>query len=166
MVNVQTLIYCKLDNYIYFYAQGVIENSCTVCGMIVSFSRNTYTANSHWPPPYWVSLQMSFVLSTCGQLLHKIFCSLVLYWSDSSIFTMANKFDQHTCIKFFVKLGKSVAKTLKMLCQTSGNHSLDKSLAFDWHSHFRTSQMLVQDGVFRALGSVHTCQSGFFQRQL
>jgi hypothetical protein len=37
-------------------------------------------------------------------------------------------------MKFSVKLGKSTAKTLEMLCEAFGEHSLSWTVVFDWHS--------------------------------
>jgi hypothetical protein len=37
---------------------------------------------------------------------------------------MDGKIEQHVCIKFYVKLGKSTTKTMEMLHEAFGEHSL------------------------------------------
>jgi hypothetical protein len=50
---------------------------------------------------------------------------------------MDGKIKQHVCIKFCVKLGKSATKTLEMLHEAFGEHSLRRTAVFEWHSHSR-----------------------------
>jgi hypothetical protein len=52
---------------------------------------------------------------------------------------MDGKIDQHVCIKFCVKLGKFATKTLEMLHEGFGEHSLSRTVVFEWHSRFRAS---------------------------
>jgi hypothetical protein len=40
---------------------------------------------------------------------------------------------------------KSTAKTLEMLCEAVGKHSLSRTAVFEWHSHFKASQVSVED---------------------
>jgi hypothetical protein len=40
---------------------------------------------------------------------------------------MNGKVKQHVCIKFCVKLGKSITKTLEMLYEAFGEHSLSQT---------------------------------------
>jgi hypothetical protein len=40
---------------------------------------------------------------------------------------MDDKIEQRVCIKFCVKLGKSVTETLEMLFEAFGEHSLSRS---------------------------------------
>jgi uncharacterized metal-binding protein len=47
------------------------------------------------------------------------------------------KIEQHVCIKFCMKLGKSAAETLKMLHEAFEVHSLSWTVVFEWHSHFK-----------------------------
>jgi hypothetical protein len=51
--------------------------------------------------------------------------------------TVDSKIEQHVCIKFCVKLGKSTIKTAEMLCEGSGEHSLSWTAVFEWHSLLR-----------------------------
>jgi hypothetical protein len=44
---------------------------------------------------------------------------------------MYNKIEQCVCIKFCVKLGKSATKTLEMLHETFGEHSLSWTVVFE-----------------------------------
>jgi hypothetical protein len=50
---------------------------------------------------------------------------------------MDGKIEQHVCIKFCVKLSKSATKTLEMLREAFGEHSLSQTVVFEWHSRFR-----------------------------
>jgi hypothetical protein len=48
------------------------------------------------------------------------------------------KIEQCVCIKFCVKLTKSATKTVQMLCEAFGEHSLSWTAVFEWHSRFKT----------------------------
>jgi hypothetical protein len=50
---------------------------------------------------------------------------------------MDGKIEQHVCIKFCVKLGKSAIETLEMLHEAFGEHSLSWTAVFEWHSCFK-----------------------------
>jgi hypothetical protein len=50
---------------------------------------------------------------------------------------MDGKIKQCVCIKFCVKLSKSVTKTLEMLREAFVEHSLSWTGVFDWHSCFK-----------------------------
>jgi hypothetical protein len=50
---------------------------------------------------------------------------------------MDGKIEQRICIKLFVKLGKSATETLEMIRETSGEHSLERTAVFQWHSRFK-----------------------------
>jgi hypothetical protein len=52
---------------------------------------------------------------------------------------MDGKFEQHVCIKFCVRLGKSTTETHEMLCEAFGEHSLSQTAVFEWHSQFKAS---------------------------
>jgi hypothetical protein len=58
---------------------------------------------------------------------------------------MYGKIEQHVCIKFCVKLGKSATRTLEMLCEAFGEHSLSRTVVFEWHSCFKAGQVSVED---------------------
>jgi hypothetical protein len=47
---------------------------------------------------------------------------------------MDGKIEQHVCIKFCVKLSKSTTKTLEMLREDFGEHSLSQTAVSEWHS--------------------------------
>jgi hypothetical protein len=51
----------------------------------------------------------------------------------------------HVCIKFCVKLGKSTTKTLEMLCEAFGEHSLSQTAVFRWNSCFKAGRVSVED---------------------
>jgi hypothetical protein len=50
---------------------------------------------------------------------------------------MDGKIEQHVCIKFCLKLGKSTIETLEMLLEAFGECSLSRTAVFEWHSHFK-----------------------------
>jgi hypothetical protein len=53
--------------------------------------------------------------------------------------------EQHVCIKFCVKLGKSITETLEKLPDAFGEHSLSQTAVFEWHSHFKASRVSAED---------------------
>jgi hypothetical protein len=58
---------------------------------------------------------------------------------------MDGKIEQRVWMKFFVKLGKSATKPLKMLHEAFGEHSLSRTAIFHWHSCFTAGRMSVED---------------------
>jgi hypothetical protein len=48
-------------------------------------------------------------------------------------------------IKLCVKLGKSATKTLEMLREAFGEHSLSRGAVFEWHSCFKAGRVSVED---------------------
>jgi hypothetical protein len=55
---------------------------------------------------------------------------------------MVGKIEQRVCIRFCVELG---AETLQMIHEAFGEHSLNRSVIFEWHSHFKAGQLSVED---------------------
>jgi hypothetical protein len=55
------------------------------------------------------------------------------------------KIEQHFCIKFCMKLGKSTAETPEMLHEASGEHSLSQAAVVEWHSCFKAGRLSVED---------------------
>jgi hypothetical protein len=53
--------------------------------------------------------------------------------------------EQHVCMKFCVKLSKSATKTLEMLREAFGEHSLSQTAVFECHSCFKACQVSVED---------------------
>jgi hypothetical protein len=49
---------------------------------------------------------------------------------------MDGKIEQRVCLKFCVKFGKSATKTLEMLREAFGEHSLSWTVVLEWHSCF------------------------------
>jgi hypothetical protein len=49
------------------------------------------------------------------------------------------KIEQHVSIKFCVKLDKSATETSEMLHEAFGEHSLTRTVVFEWHSRFKAS---------------------------
>jgi hypothetical protein len=58
---------------------------------------------------------------------------------------MDGKIEQCVCIKFCMKLGKSTTKTLEMLREAVGEHSVSRTAIFKWHSHFKANRVSVED---------------------
>jgi hypothetical protein len=58
---------------------------------------------------------------------------------------MDGKTEQRVCIKFCVKLGKSLTETLEMLHEAFVGHSLSRTTVFEWHSRFKDRQLSVED---------------------
>jgi hypothetical protein len=58
---------------------------------------------------------------------------------------MDGKIEQRFCTKFCVKLSKSATKTLEMLREVFGEHSLSRTAVFEWHSCFKAGQVSVED---------------------
>jgi hypothetical protein len=55
------------------------------------------------------------------------------------------KIEQHVCIKFYTKLGKSGTKTLEMLREAFGEHSLSQTAVSEWHSRFKAGRVSAKD---------------------
>jgi hypothetical protein len=55
------------------------------------------------------------------------------------------KIKQCVYFKFWVKLGKSATKTLKMLCKAFGEHYLSWTVVFEWHSRFKAGRVSAED---------------------
>jgi hypothetical protein len=55
------------------------------------------------------------------------------------------KIEQRACIKFCVKLGESTIKTVEVLCEAFGEHSLSWTEVFEWHSLFKAGRVSVED---------------------
>jgi hypothetical protein len=58
---------------------------------------------------------------------------------------MDGKVKQCVCINFCMKLVKSTAKTLEILYEAFGEHSLSLTVVFEWQSHFKAGQVSVED---------------------
>jgi hypothetical protein len=50
---------------------------------------------------------------------------------------MDGKIEQCVCIKFCVKLSKSATEMLEMFHEAFGEHSLSRTVVFEWHSCFK-----------------------------
>jgi hypothetical protein len=58
---------------------------------------------------------------------------------------MDGKIKQCVCIKFCVKISKSVTETPEMLCEAFGEHSLSQTAVFEWHSCFKVGRVSAED---------------------
>jgi hypothetical protein len=53
--------------------------------------------------------------------------------------------EQHVCIKFWQKLGKTATKTYEMLQQAFGETALSQSNIFEWYSRFKNGRTSIDD---------------------
>jgi hypothetical protein len=60
-------------------------------------------------------------------------------------FVLDGKIEQHVCIKFCVKFGKSSTETFEMLREAFGEHSLRWTAVFEWHSCFKAGPVSAED---------------------
>jgi hypothetical protein len=51
---------------------------------------------------------------------------------------------ERVCIKFCVKLSKSPTKTLEMISEVFGEHSLSRTVVFEWHSRVKAGRVSVE----------------------
>jgi hypothetical protein len=58
---------------------------------------------------------------------------------------MDGKIKLRVSIKFCVKLGKSASENLETLREAFGEHSLNRTAVFQWHSHFKAGRVSVED---------------------
>jgi hypothetical protein len=59
--------------------------------------------------------------------------------------TKDGKIKQHVCIKFCVKLDKSAIETLEILRKAFEEHSLSRTVVFEWHLRFKASWVSAED---------------------
>jgi hypothetical protein len=57
---------------------------------------------------------------------------------------MDGKIEQHVCITFCVKLGKSDTGTLEVSCEAFGEHSLSWTAVSECHSRFKAGRVSVE----------------------
>jgi hypothetical protein len=58
---------------------------------------------------------------------------------------MDGKIEQHVCIKFCMKLGKSATETLETVREAFGEHPLRRTAVFEWHSRFKAGRVSVEE---------------------
>jgi hypothetical protein len=58
---------------------------------------------------------------------------------------MNGKIEQHVCIIYCVKLGKSTTETLEMLREAFGEHSLNRTVGSEWRKSFKPGIVSVED---------------------
>jgi hypothetical protein len=58
---------------------------------------------------------------------------------------MDGKIEQRVCIKFCVKLSNPTTKTPVLLNVAFGEHSLSRTVVFQWHSCLKAGQVSVED---------------------
>jgi hypothetical protein len=73
------------------------------------------------------------------------FYTSVLSTSFFVLSAMDGKIKECVCIKYLMELGKTNARTLEMLREALGEHSLCLTAVFEWLSLFKASQVSVED---------------------
>jgi hypothetical protein len=58
---------------------------------------------------------------------------------------MDGKIKQHVSIKVSMKISKSTTKTLEMLHEAFGEHSLNWTVVSEWHSRIKTCRVSLED---------------------
>ena len=53
--------------------------------------------------------------------------------------------EQHVCVKFCFKLGKTATETWKMLQQAFGDECMSRTQCFEWYSHFKTQRTSIDE---------------------
>jgi len=53
--------------------------------------------------------------------------------------------EQHVCVKFYFKLGKTATETWKMLQQAFGDKCMSRTQCFEWYSHFKTGRTSIDE---------------------
>jgi hypothetical protein len=61
------------------------------------------------------------------------------------LFAMDGEIKECVSIKYCMELGKTTVKTLEMLHEAFGEHSLCLTAVFEWHSLFKARQVSVED---------------------
>jgi hypothetical protein len=58
---------------------------------------------------------------------------------------MDGKIEQHTCIKFCMKLSNSATRTHYVVCETFGQRPISQTAVFERHARFRADLVSVKD---------------------
>jgi hypothetical protein len=91
-----------------------------------------------FPKAYCISLQCDTTLRT------RIVFTRVLF--DLFRFVCDGWKNRAKCLmKFCMKLGKSATKTLEMLCEAFGKHTLSQAVISEWHSRFKACRVSAED---------------------
>jgi hypothetical protein len=94
-----------------------------------------------------VTLPKKHIASVCHMTLcceSALFLQECFFHLCFVLSVMDDKIEQHVCIKFYVKLGKSATRTLEMLHHAFGEHSLSQTMIFEWQLHFKASRVSVE----------------------
>ena len=67
-------------------------------------------------------------------------------WRQSSdFFKMASSNEQHVCINFCIKLGKTATEIVLILEKAFGSVAMSWAMVFEWHRRFREDQTSTED---------------------
>ena len=58
---------------------------------------------------------------------------------------MKNLEEQHVCVKFCFKLGKTSTETWKMLQQAFRDECISRTQCFEWYIHFKTGRTSIDE---------------------
>ena len=53
--------------------------------------------------------------------------------------------EEHACVKFCFKLGRTATETWKMLQQAFGDECMSRTQCFEWYSRFKTGRMSIDE---------------------
>jgi hypothetical protein len=70
------------------------------------------------------------------------------------------KTEQHVCIKFCMKFGRSVTKTLEMFLEAFGKYSLSHTVVSEWHSRPKAGYMSFEEDEHSRLYSTSKMTEG------
>jgi hypothetical protein len=78
---------------------------------------------------------------------HALFYTSVFSTTCFTLSVMDGKIKQHVCIKFHVKVSKSITNTPEMIREPFGGHSLSWTEVCEWHSSFKACWVSVDDNI-------------------
>ena len=58
---------------------------------------------------------------------------------------MGDFHEQHVCVKFCLKLGKTFLETFEVLKQVPGDEAMSGTQTHEWYKHFKECQTSIED---------------------
>ena len=74
-----------------------------------------------------------------------------------AIFTMCESTEQHICIKFCFKIGKTTTEMYQLLQQAYGEDAVGRTQMFDWFRRFKEGRTSIESHI-DVQGRLHTAQ--------
>jgi hypothetical protein len=63
--------------------------------------------------------------------------------------------EQHICIKFYFKVGKTIMETCDMLKLAFGEKTMSRTQTFEWFSKFRSGMTSFEDNEYYCIAFQH-----------